>query len=169
MSARRVPNERAGQARRECPEYVPVRVPNVSRMSVASVPDRVPSPFGTPHTHHRCACPESSPDDGDGWGHLTDGRSKRKTGGPTISLPGKEKVAGVTTSTAPLRRCARCREPKPLDAFRRDSRGYVRSHCRPCCLADSQEWRARHHAQLLDRRRAQRAADAVARAKRADR
>lgn len=59
MIARRVPNERAGQARRECPECVPVHVPGVSRMSVASVPDRVPSPFGTPHTHHRCACPES--------------------------------------------------------------------------------------------------------------
>jgi hypothetical protein len=54
----------------------------------------------------------------------------------------------------PLRRCSRCHEPKPLDAFRRDSRGYVRAHCIACCLIDSQEWRARHHEALLARRRA---------------
>jgi len=64
----------------------------------------------------------------------------------------------VSEILAPVRICSRCHEPKPVDAFRRDSRGYLRSHCIPCCLIDSQEWRARHHAQLLDRRRAQRAA-----------
>lgn len=58
MTARSVPNEGAGQARRECPECVPVHVPDVSRMSVAYVPDRVPDQFGTRHTHRRCACPE---------------------------------------------------------------------------------------------------------------
>jgi hypothetical protein len=60
----------------------------------------------------------------------------------------------VTPDTAPLHRCSRCGEAKPLGAFRRDSRGYVRSHCIACCLIDSQEWRARHHEALLARRRA---------------
>ncbi len=53
-------------------------------------------------------------------------------------------------------RCSRCGEPLPLAAFRLDSRGYVRSHCIPCCLLDSQEWRTRHHAELLARRRSAR-------------
>ncbi len=57
----------------------------------------------------------------------------------------------MTASTT--RRCSRCHEPKPLDAFRLDSRGYVRSHCRSCSLEATQEWRSRNHAQLLDRRR----------------
>lgn len=56
------------------------------------------------------------------------------------------------------RTCSRCHEPKPLAAFRLDAKGYVRSHCIPCCLIDSQEWRARHHAELLARRRRERAA-----------
>lgn len=55
---------------------------------------------------------------------------------------------------APLRRCSRCTERLPLGAFRRDSRGYVRSHCIPCSLADTQEWRARNREALLARRRA---------------
>ena len=55
---------------------------------------------------------------------------------------------------APVRTCSRCHEPKPVDAFRRDSRGYVRSHCIPCSLAVTQEWRARHREALLARRRA---------------
>lgn len=62
MTARRVPNERPGQAFSECPECVPVHVPNVSRMSVAYVPDRVPDQFGTHTTHGTCVCPESSPE-----------------------------------------------------------------------------------------------------------
>ncbi len=61
----------------------------------------------------------------------------------------------MTASTT--RVCSRCHEPKPLDAFRLDSRGYVRAHCIACCLIDSQDWRARHHAELLDRRRRGRA------------
>jgi hypothetical protein len=64
----------------------------------------------------------------------------------------------VTASTAPLRRCSKCNELKPLAGYRSDSRGYRRSHCIACCLIDSQEWRARHHADLLARRRSARKA-----------
>lgn len=55
---------------------------------------------------------------------------------------------------APVRTCSRCHEPMPLDAFRLDARGYRRSHCRACCLADTQDWRARNREALLARRRA---------------
>ena len=55
---------------------------------------------------------------------------------------------------APLRTCSRCKESMPLDAFRRDSRGYLRSWCRPCCLAGTAEWRGRNRDALLARRRA---------------
>ena len=55
---------------------------------------------------------------------------------------------------APLRRCSRCTERLPLGAFRRDSRGFVRSHCNLCALAVTQEWRARNREALLARRRA---------------
>jgi len=62
----------------------------------------------------------------------------------------------VTAGTAPTRRCSRCGERKPPDAFRLDARGYRRSHCNPCALAVTQEWRARHRDELLARRRAAR-------------
>lgn len=58
----------------------------------------------------------------------------------------------------PTRTCSRCSEPRPLAEFRRDSRGYVRSHCRPCALAVTQEWRARNRDRLLPERRARYAA-----------
>jgi hypothetical protein len=61
MSARRVPNRRPGQAVPECPGSVPVRVPDVSRMSVAYVPDRVPDQFGTHPPTDRLVCPECEP------------------------------------------------------------------------------------------------------------
>jgi hypothetical protein len=54
------------------------------------------------------------------------------------------------------RACSRCREVLPLTEFRRDSRGYWRSHCKGCALAVTQEWRARHQDELLARRRANR-------------
>jgi len=60
----------------------------------------------------------------------------------------------VSEILAPVRRCSRCTERLPLDAFRLDVKGYRRSHCNLCALAVTREWRARHHAQLLDRRRA---------------
>ena len=50
----------------------------------------------------------------------------------------------------PERVCSRCREPRPLEAFRRDSRGYLRSHCNPCALAVTREWRAAHRDELLE-------------------
>jgi hypothetical protein len=55
------------------------------------------------------------------------------------------------------RACSRCREVLPLTEFRRDSRGYWRSHCRTCMKAANQEWRARHHDERLVRRREQHA------------
>lgn len=58
----------------------------------------------------------------------------------------------------PTRLCSRCQESKPLTEFRRDAKGRPRSHCGPCALAVTQEWRARHHVELLARRRARRAA-----------
>ena len=42
----------------------------------------------------------------------------------------------------------------PVDRFRRDSRGYVRSHCNPCALEVTRQWRARNREALLARRRA---------------
>jgi hypothetical protein len=51
------------------------------------------------------------------------------------------------------RRCPRCGEVKPLDAFALPS-DRVQGHCKPCRLAVTQEWRARHHDELLARRRA---------------
>jgi hypothetical protein len=60
----------------------------------------------------------------------------------------------VSEILAPVRRCSRCTERLPLGAFRRDSRGFVRSHCNLCALAVTQEWRAHHRAALLARRRA---------------
>ena len=51
------------------------------------------------------------------------------------------------------RRCPRCQMVKPLRDFLLPGGG-LRGHCRPCRLAVTQEWRARHHDQLLARRRA---------------
>lgn len=52
------------------------------------------------------------------------------------------------------RRCSRCEQALPLAEFRKDGRGYWRSHCNSCSRLDSQEWRARHHDELLAKRRA---------------
>jgi hypothetical protein len=60
----------------------------------------------------------------------------------------------VSEILAPVRVCSRCKEPKPLDAFRLDPKGYRRSHCNLCALAVTQEWRARNREALLARRRA---------------
>lgn len=60
--------------------------------------------------------------------------------------------------SGPKRTCSRCHEPKPLDAFRLDSRGYRRSHCGPCALAVTQDYRARHRDRLLTERRVRYAA-----------
>jgi len=51
------------------------------------------------------------------------------------------------------RRCPRCGEVKPIATFTLPS-GRVQGHCRECRLAVTQEWRARHHDELLQRRRA---------------
>jgi len=78
---------------------------------------------------------------------------------PTQSLTGAPESlppdgALVTPDAAPVRTCSRCKQPMPPAAFRRDSRGYVRSHCNPCALAATQQWRAHHREALLARRRA---------------
>lgn len=52
-----------------------------------------------------------------------------------------------TALAVETRRCSRCRESKPLDDFRLDSRGYFRSHCKPCALEVTNEWRARRRAE----------------------
>lgn len=57
-------------------------------------------------------------------------------------------------SGGPTRTCSRCEEPKPIDQFGRDVKDRVRSHCIPCARAVTQEWRARNHQELLERRRA---------------
>ena len=62
---------------------------------------------------------------------------------------------------APVRACSRCRELKPREAFRPDSRGHLRSHCNPCALAATREWRAAHREELLERRRSARNAAAA--------
>jgi hypothetical protein len=49
---------------------------------------------------------------------------------------------------------ARCGERKPLDAFGGWQRGRPKSYCKTCALQVTQEWRARHHDELLARRRA---------------
>ncbi len=59
-------------------------------------------------------------------------------------------------SDSPTRRCSRCGLDKPREAFREDGRGHLRSHCNPCALAATREWRARHHDELLERRRSAR-------------
>jgi hypothetical protein len=51
------------------------------------------------------------------------------------------------------RRCARCGDVKPIEAFRSQN-GRPRAYCIPCGNAVNQEWRARHHDELLARRRA---------------
>jgi len=51
------------------------------------------------------------------------------------------------------RLCARCQQRKPLSEFRRQN-GRPRAYCIPCGNAVNQEWRARHHDELLARRRA---------------
>lgn len=97
----------------------------------------------------------------DRWGTTLARCGPLQTGGPNISPPDRAyrfAEAGMTGDGTPTRRCSRCRESRPLAAFRLDSRGYLRSHCNPCALAVTREWRARHHAELLDRRRAQRPA-----------
>src|SRR5262245_40272815 len=54
---------------------------------------------------------------------------------------------------ATIRPCSRCGAMLPVEAFRLDSRGYRRSHCIPCSLLDTAEWRARHRDRLLAARR----------------
>ena len=44
--------------------------------------------------------------------------------------------------------CARCQERKLLELFRLQD-GRPRSYCIPCGNAVNQEWRARHHLELL--------------------
>ena len=73
-----------------------------------------------------------------------------------ISLPpvGRIDDGALVTLPDPMRVCSRCHEPKPVDAFRLDAKGYRRSHCNPCALAVTQEWRTAHRDALLARRRA---------------
>jgi hypothetical protein len=58
-----------------------------------------------------------------------------------------------TAHSAGQRRCCRCRNWLPVEAFGRDSRGYWRSRCRPCAAAASAEWQAQHRDVLLGRKR----------------
>lgn len=51
------------------------------------------------------------------------------------------------------RLCARCGQRKPLTEFRWQH-GRPKAHCKPCGNAVTQEWRARHHDELLAKRRA---------------
>ena len=51
------------------------------------------------------------------------------------------------------KRCARCDQDKPLDAYRL-LRGKPRSYCIACDKQANAEYRARHHDELLARRRA---------------
>lgn len=56
--------------------------------------------------------------------------------------------------TLDSRRCSRCQLSLPLSEFRKDRKGYWRSHCKSCSLLATQDWRARHHDELLAKRRA---------------
>ena len=56
--------------------------------------------------------------------------------------------------TVETRRCSRCRVVKPVDQFRLDAKGRVRSHCIPCGNAVNQDWRAANRDRLLAERRA---------------
>jgi hypothetical protein len=54
----------------------------------------------------------------------------------------------------PTRTCPRCGLDKPTSEYPSDALGRPKSTCRVCRLAATQEWRARHHDELLARRRA---------------
>ena len=53
----------------------------------------------------------------------------------------------------PTKRCARCELDKPLAEYRLQH-GRPRSYCIECGNAVNQQWRTRHHDELLARRRA---------------
>jgi hypothetical protein len=52
-----------------------------------------------------------------------------------------------------MRWCPRCEQSKPIGEFLLP-KGPIRGHCRTCRLALTKAWKAAHHDELLDRRRA---------------
>jgi hypothetical protein len=54
----------------------------------------------------------------------------------------------------PTRHCPRCDQDKPISDFPGRQSGRPRSTCKPCRAATNRAYKARHHDELLARRRA---------------